>query len=769
MRSALNPAVRRLIRRELAQNKGRTAILFLLTFLPLTFVLTIAIVTSARPIDTSDQQFGQADAFFMSSSGPPMSFAGNPRIVSWSERGLWFASTLLTVTDAPIGDPLLDGLGSGGTPWNDLAVDGRLPSAPGEVAVSANALGDLAPLMIDDDTLSWAPGELTIVGTLEGDSFDSLLVFAPGSIDASTITSFERDQPPLRGLIDWDGPVPADPAPFGFDQPEIGGAFVQWVGPGGFVQTRDGFHLASDPEPVVVSALFSLGLAIATGAIAFAAWGSSLRRRLRVVGVMASSGANRSHLTAIQAGQALLVAIAGAVVALVAAVAVVSLLPVSEMWLGEHEDSVLPIWSTVVAVLVPVVIAVTVATLAGWWPARQAGRIPLSALLAGRTPQTTRVPGGWIAGAGAVVFGLGLLAASVNVGPDGDSAVRTLLLGGVGLIAIALGSLPMLSTVFRRIGAPRIGAALPPVPRLVARNASRHTGRSAAAVLGIGAIVAAVWAGAVDAQEYRSSETTYQQDDHNTVLGPGSAAVIIGGGTPAERMERVERVMALIGGPIVGPHEALALEGPFGPTYRPDAQLASVVAGSIDQLFFVSAFRGAGDVRRPDLDLTVIGVPNGLTSTEADELDALAGVTTSAHRSVSIAPPTSDPELISQIVLLAIGFVVAAIVIAMVASVVASEVADDLRVVGLVGTTAGFRRRFLTTQTFLFSAAGVVGGLVMGTLIRLAVDDGVPIPWHVVVALAALPFVLAAGTALFTWRPSRANRRPDFGMASVAP
>ncbi len=757
MRNLTNPAVRRLIGRELSRNKSRTAMLFSLTFLPLVFVFVATMASSEGVVGPSDWRFGQADARLMVDNGQRLDLPGDPRVVMWSEESL---GGLVQFIDAPIGDPMLDGYAPNGIVWNGIEVEGRLPVADDEIVLSSTAT-EVLSLWRRGDSVVTSAGEFRVVGTFDDGGSQlarALAVAAPGSLELGE--GYQRS-----GLASWPGELPDELK---------NGSYNTGLGGASFVRTREAWttlQASGDVNPTVIAGLFAVGLSIATGAIAYAAWGSSIRRRLRDTGVLSASGANVGQSASVQLGQALAISVIGALTAFAAAVALVELLPFPRWFQGDNAG--LPVAAyPVVSLVVPAVIAVGAAAIAGWFPAAASARAPLAALLSGRQPIERQRTGTPVLGIVLIVVGMLLLGASV-VESDRPSASWPILLGGGGLIVLGIGALLLFSTLFRSIGHPRIGSSLSPTVRMVVRSASRHSARSAASVLGIGAVVAAVWGGAMDAQEYRARQPV----DAVFESSSGRVSMAVAGDSADERAATVQSLLNEVDVTPSVQVVAEAFRGSEGDLgyVVPDFPAFDSDGGGVTQFDYPSILfglqRDSNGVRDEAFDLTVLRFDGGVSQSVVDEWQSndLVLVSGSVDPGFLDAFSARDPDLMTQMALVFIGFVVGALVIAMVTMVVGAEVRDDLRVIGLVGTSARFRQRFMATQTILLTGIGVAAGVLFGTLIRLAVSETMPFPVHVLAALVVLPFALAAGTYVTTWRPNRPPSRQDFGMAVAAP
>lgn len=781
MRAMLNPAVRRLIRRELRRNMARTVALFFLTFLPVTFAGFIAVVVHTEATESNaDHVFGQADAVARTSARDGVhrtEWSGDPKVLTWVERMSRIGALWVQTSDAPLDDPMFQGYGVLTDEWFHATLRGSLPVAPGEAVVSSDLLDAFGLSGAIGETFVWTSGELDVVGVLDvgGESRPGQIVVAPGSM-ASLVTN-ARGRPAVEGvgdtsvvsLIDWPGDVPEEFALRDDNSLAMNGERT-------IIETRadwERWQAANNPAPALMSGLFSVGLSIATGAIAYAAWGSSIRRRLRDVGLLAASGGEPRHVAAVQGGQAFLIATFASVAAIGALMVATSTTPLVTSLTSSDVR-----WP-VSGLVVPVVVAVVVATLAGWWPARFTARMSLAALLSGRRVPRPGVPGSPFVG-GLLIVG-GLLALGSSVDPMADSSVtRQLLLGGIGLIAISLGVLPILSSIFRRVGSDSIGQSLPVTLRLVLRDASRHAGRSAATVLGIGAVVAAVWAGAVDVEEYRADGPIAMQifsDDGVETINASTSHVVIADPVVDRRLATTDDVRVRFADNVVATNR---LEGwvseSMGPTYvaidTGDENLPAISQRRmVTTISGVVALEPPSDgVRAPDLDLEVLEL-TGLDQGARDRLAADDRVESLDFGPAFEQSSGRDPDLVSQLVLLGIGFVVATTVIALVSVMAAGEVRDDLALVALVGVGPRFRSRFLGLQAFVSTSAAVVGGIVVGSMIRLAVGEAMPVPWHVLLGLVALPALLAGGVVMASSLPPGATtpyhlRRTATGSAA---
>ena len=773
-------AVRRLVWRDISRNKRRTAGIFLLTFVPLLFVYFLAVIfvqdttSSFNPTDEATYNFGQADAFYFGEGQPELlQLPGDPAIVTWNRLWHRIGGQQVAFTDIPIAEPLVEGHFEAESIGSLSA--GALPNGPGEVAASPEALSVLGDDLDVGDSFVFGDRSLEVVGVPRSTGEASLL-FAPGELDLGS----------RETLVDWgDQPIPDELLPQGDLEFE---AMAQSNFSG--LEFRREVEIAnerysSNPDGALGASIFMLGISIATGAVAFVAWRSSATRRLRETGLLASSGASGQQLAALQASQGFIIA----TVATVAALGVVAVVAVIEPygWMLQSILASLSIPVLVVSAFIPTFIGIAAATLSAWWPAWQVARSPLAASLDGRLPEPRASFFNPVAGVLLMVVGVFLLSSSL--GRFGGSANLQLLFGGGGLIALAVGVLPILRTLFQVAGHRVLLPRAPVTLRLILRSMARHAGRSAAAVLGIGAIIAGVWAGAVDTQEEIARGP--QSFDSGRIVDDGEGSsifteefrssqvrgvqlqsgVFVSVGSPdaARREAAIDDVISRVGEPDRRVDFATFSGSDFNLLEaRPVQEIDRVLRETIDNTMSTGGFsrlelpffddgRPAASEPQTAFDFSVLIYPVDLPQSDLDLLvedDAVfvAGV----NRSLGIARLDNSGPTDTQVqaILLAIGVVVAAFVIAMVTLVVSEEVRGEMALVALLGTSAAFARKFLAIHTFTIAAVGVLAGLFVGTGLRFVVDTGFFIPWFVLLALLALPVVLAAIT-YFAVRPAR--------------
>lgn len=328
-------------------------------------------------------------------------------------------------------------------------VEGRYPTVAGEVALTADAATWWDAQLGDRVEVGGAIGTATLVGIVENPAelSDDFVLVAPGALPSPE--SFT---------------VLVDPA-----------ARVQAAADG-----RGSFGLeveGSDREAVAVGVLAVSTLAMAMVAlIASAGFVVIAQRRQRQLGLLAAIGANGRHIRLVAVANGLLVGGSAAVVGgglgvgawMVAAPAVESA--------ADHRIERVDLPWTVIAALLA--IAVVMATLAAWWPARATSRVPVMASLAGRPVPPQPVHRSVLVAV--LLVGGGI--AAVAFSDPGDSDTNALLLVG-GLLAVVLGAVFLAPAVIRLVAS--AAARLPFAPRLALRDLARSQSRAAAALAAI--------------------------------------------------------------------------------------------------------------------------------------------------------------------------------------------------------------------------------------------------------------------------------------------
>ena len=224
-----------------------------------------------------------------------------------------------------------------------------------------------------------------------------------------------------------------------------------------------------------------------TGAVAAAAFAVSARRRLREVGLVAAAGGTPRQLKALLLADGLVLGLAGTISGVLAGVGVAAVVSHHLDRFTNHVNG--PLRIPAAGLLGAAAVGLVAALLAALAPAVGAARVPVLSALAGLRPTRPRTRS-WLA-VGAVALGAGV-ALCLHGGNSGDARIATAgVLFVVGGVATATGGLLGLVA--------RVSSRLPLSVRLAARDAGRSRSRSgpavAAAMLGLGATVAAATVG----------------------------------------------------------------------------------------------------------------------------------------------------------------------------------------------------------------------------------------------------------------------------------
>ncbi|GJF29952.1 hypothetical protein KNE206_26520 [Kitasatospora sp. NE20-6] len=590
-------AALRIARRDALRAKGRSALVLAMIALPVLGVAGADIVYRSADLDPGERitrQMGRADALVdIGSAGRALLQAPDPREGSGSfsdDNGKQRAQTpqeqhaketppeKLTAELLPPGSTLValqsgpsvqaatrEGLLRTDTAEADLTdpvwhgklnlLHGRAPAAADEVAATQAFLDQSGLRQGDTTTLKGLEGRtLTVTAVVEyPDSLDgAALVGRPGALVKALDPAGERSgspswlvRLPAGATLDWPAvqkfnaygltvasrsvildPPARSQVPYYTEMDRYGGG-------------------GADPVALVVLGTVAGMALLEIVLLAGPAFAVGARRSRRQLGLLAAGGGDRSHIRAVVLGGGIVLGLAGAVVGVVLATAMVAVLrPWAEEQAGSrfgHLD-LQPLDLLGVAA-----IGLVTGLLAAVVPAVQAARQDVVEALTGRgsvKPASRRL----------AVLGLLMVLAGSAValfGTATDTSVRTLgLFGGsavaeLGMVCCA----PMLIGLFGRLG-----RHLPLSPRLALRDAVRHRGRTAPAVA---AVMAAV-AGAVAVGIYTASADEQNRREYQAMLPAGAVAVHVYADGPADRVAleplraAVERAV-----PGLGPHADL--------------------------------------------------------------------------------------------------------------------------------------------------------------------------------------------------------------------
>lgn len=343
-----------------------------------------------------------------------------------------------------------DPAGRLGSPMLALA-EGRYPSADAEMAVTdgvADTL-DAAPgdrLVIDGATwvvvgLVENPSDLNdefaLVGSTQTDTHESVTMLVGGSDDQ--LQSFR---------------APSGASAIATSRPGNEG-----------VLAAVGVLIVGTVVLVLVSLIAAAGFVVVA------------QRRLRQMGMLSAIGATEKHLRLVMVANG---AVIGAIAALtgttLAILGWVSVVPSLEGAVGHRIDRFdVPWWLIGAAML----LSVATATVAAWWPARTAARIPTVSALSGRPPRPQPVRRSAVGAGPGLVVGVACLALA---GDPLDGWINLALLV-VGIVALIVGVLSISLLAIRALAGLRTRSSV--AARLALRDLARYRARSGAALAAI--------------------------------------------------------------------------------------------------------------------------------------------------------------------------------------------------------------------------------------------------------------------------------------------
>ncbi len=727
-----NPGVRRVVLRELRARRLWSLIMASLTAVPvlLTFVVAATVATS-WPAAYVGQRPDAGIRVVSESTDDGLAAPLPGALVSYSyHRSIdVFGRTTVQTTDHDLTDP---NVLNGGEFPPGVMLAGHAPTVPGEAAVTEALMRTLlsdagrpsSATSVETALgreFAWGEDTLTIVAVLADDWTEDRIVVAPGQLDDATWATF--------GL---------------FDDSRLVDAVSQDPGSGSMSVAG-----STQPAPTTESALLVfVGLSMVTLTTAAAAWGASARRRTHTTGLLVASGASAEQTSAVQVGQAIVLATGGVGAAWLSCPLVV---PLAYRWLESTPGGQAWPWGIrwpLYQMVSVSLLAAFAATIAGWWPTRAADRVSIDALLAGRSVRPTHRPINAAFGLGIAV--LGFLMMSSN----GGAVNSTLATAGIFLLTVA--ALILLRWGFGAASA--AGAVMRPLPRLVLRDAARHAGRWTACTFGIGAAVAFAWLTVAALQDELDQS---RNGEALAAAGPTPeelpASVLVADPTAHRREATADEVSRLLSAGLrsidtVG-FERIELQAYRSAananwlTHRPSSPLGPdlPVDATIDLLAPDEALP-ADAVRADRHDVILFSLPAGHGVT-LDDLAADQRLSVGQHDRFE---PFADPArtLRQQMIFLAIGSIVAVAVSVGLTLLGASEVSEHLATLDAVGARPSFRRRYLALQSFLQASVAVVSGLSLATIARGAVlNETTPIQPLALLVLLSLPVLLAAFAA----------------------
>ena len=408
-------------------------------------------------------------------------------------------------------------------------VSGRWAGTTSEIVVTEAGIANGLPRegTLTTTNTDGKPRQLSVVGAATGQtgSGQPFLVALPGLVtsvgDQSRVSAaFLVGRDPVTwsdvrrlndyGLLVQSRQVFLNPPP----QAELDPQIAQMVG-----STQRGQDL--------FLLLAAVGIFIETTLLAGPAFAVSAARQRRSLALAASNGAEARQLRRYVLGQAVVLGVLSAAVAVVAGL----LLTLAGLtwWQAGHADFATgPFevsWPRVAGVFICAVVASVVAALL---PAKGIARLDIVSVLAGRTGDYRVHRGLPIAGVILMALsGTGLIWSVATAAKAGPGTQESLIM--VGAVGLVLGCLMVIPAFLAFVG--RLGTRLVLPLRMAARDTARQRGRSTPAVAAIMAAVAALTALSISAASYTQlKENTYQPQ------GPmGSGAISLPGGEASQR------------------------------------------------------------------------------------------------------------------------------------------------------------------------------------------------------------------------------------------
>lgn len=574
-------AALRIARRDAMRAKGRSALVVAMIAVPVLGVTALDVTYRSVELTTAEQltaQMGSADALFSDAGmGPTEQSANGDNYSPVSDtplpedappldlrtafpqgaQGISIQSVPASVTtrygiaDAEIFEfRTSDRMARGKL---DL-VDGAFPSGTGEMVATEPFL-KLSGLHIGSPiTLRGPEQKYTITGTVEQpDNLKASALYAdPGAVIASWKATAAQDKkvlPPNVGPMTWlvkgnDGQ--------GVSWPDVMAANEK----GAVVVSR---QVVLDPPPdsevpfarrlgdnatpnsstelsaalVTVVSMAVLEIVLLAGP----AFAVGARRSRRQLGLVGTCGGDRRHVRAVVLSGGLVLGGAGAVVGVVAGLALTMVFrPLIENQAGQRFGSLALHPKELLAIAV---IGLITGLLAAFVPAVVASRQSVLESLTGRrgVRRSSRV----LPIVGVCVLALGVVIAVLG-GTSGSSGQVA-----AGSVIAELGLLGCIPVIVGLLG--RLGSRFPLSPRMALRDAARNRGRTAPAVA---AVMAAV-AGSVAIATYVSSSAAGSDFDRTPMLSENSVVVSSLDAEGAERLPlaraAVERNMKPTGKP----------------------------------------------------------------------------------------------------------------------------------------------------------------------------------------------------------------------------
>jgi putative ABC transport system permease protein len=458
----------RLARREVRRRWGRTLLVMVLVLVPvfgMTVITTLVRTAHDSPARVFANEFGSANLVAIGDAPPPTGgWPAGTQVVHGkqvSDIGLLApdgVARLANVTDFDLNNPVTKGA--------VLLREGRFPTTAGEALVSPNIARAFGVGVGDTLHLSKPAWNERVVGIgeLATNWNDGLLAVRGNELDSSQLSSLDQVQ--QITLVQ----IPGHPSQ----------AALQQYGPTFFSAESTSNNITKTVNWTLVAGAIALAI---SGVVISGAFAVGARRQLVTLGQLSANGASEGLLKRMLSLQGAWCGVLGTGVGMAAGVVTLSLMHGQfNDWI--HRDIGPYVWSARDLVAIAV-IGVLAATLAAYFPARTAARVPVLSALSGRRPlgslPRSIVPIGLAIFGGGVVV-LGLVAAASRSG-GGNSLAAAAVLGALLVLAGTCCVSPVAVASLAHVGRHLRGAG-----RVAVRSIVRSRARSAAVVMALAAI-----------------------------------------------------------------------------------------------------------------------------------------------------------------------------------------------------------------------------------------------------------------------------------------
>ena len=284
-------------------------------------------------------------------------------------------------------------------------------------------------------------------------------------------------------------------------------------------------------------------------------------RRQRQLGMLAAIGATRQQLRmAVVAGGAVLGVIAAAAGTVAGLAVWIAAAPALDTFAGHRIDRLAIPWDLVA---LGMLLAVATVTLAAWWPAGAAARLPVTLALSARPPRPRPAHRPAMLAALMIMVGVGCLWLANQTHP-------ALIITGA--LAMSLGILLVSPPAIRALAA--LGGRAPVAVRLALRDLARHQARSGAALAAISLALGITAAITISSAADKSAASAGNLPDTQILVwigqpegGSGPDGPVVPLRTPAQ-LRVLAAAVHQIAGPLHHP-EVIGLDMAVNPADKP--------------------------------------------------------------------------------------------------------------------------------------------------------------------------------------------------------